>query len=364
MCYPKPGPRCSKHAAERLKKALEAASEYQGNDEARKQSLRQRAVDAQKEYYTSPKGIAALEEKAATSGDAKDIAIAKAAKERRRKMLDAYKASKQQPVAEPVAPVLPEVSTTPLKEPMIFNNMHMYSVEYDYDHYGCTGYTCGSEYGDGYCRDAEYEGLRISDEPINTRAVLGQIFRASEADIPDDLVHFAEDELALNDKESYEVESTRGYYGDEAETTLVDEANVREKLTEYYRNLPNANDEAGILPYLRGKGLATAGLTPVEAVKKHLRAENRGTIVNYVENANHVSSSRLKLTSVRIPQQKHFADIEPREPIAPEGVEKFCGIVVKKDNAYFLVDGYHRLKYETSREASTGNFLVLETKAE
>lgn len=358
MCYPKPGPRCSKHAAERLKTALQRVEEYKGDDDTRKKALRERAVEAQKEYYTSPKGIALLEQKAKDSGDAKDVAVAKAAKERRQKMIAAYKAVHIKPAVDE-APALPIVAITPLKEPMLHHNMHIYGVEYDYDHYGCTGYTCGTEDGDGYCRDAEYENLRVQDGPVNTRAVLAQIFRCREDDVPDDLIHYAEDELSLNDRESYEVEGSRGYYGEEAETTIVNEANVREKLTEYYRNRPDANDDAGILPYLRGKGLSTAGLTPVEAVKNHLRAENRGIIVNYVERTNHVSKSRLKLSSVKVPQQKHFAQVEPRKPVAPNGVEKVCGIVVKKDNAFFLVDGYHRLKHETSVEATHGTFIVL-----
>lgn len=362
MCYPKPGPRCSKHAAERLKKALDAVSEYQGDDEGRKKSLRQRAVDAQKEYYTSPKGIAALEQKANESGNAKDVAVAKAAKERRRKMLDAYNASKQSVAVSP-DPVLPDVAITPLNEPMISSNMHMYEVEYEYDFYGCTGYTCGSEGDDGYCRDAEFENLRISNEPISTRNVLGSIFRASPGDIPDDLVAFAENELELDKPESYEVSSSRGYYGDEAEVTLTFESNVRKKLTEYYLNRPDAKDTAGILPYLRGKGQDTTGLTPVEAVKKHLRAENRGAIVKYVEDANTVYKMRVPLTDVKVPQKKHLETVEPRKPIHPKNVEKFCGVVVKKGNAYFLVDGYHRLKYELGTNNKTGNFLVLEHKS-
>lgn len=362
MCYPKPGPRCSTHAAARLKAAIESESAYTGTDLSKKRKLRERIISARKEYYTSPKGIKSLEDNAAKTGDAKDAELATLMKERRAKMITAYKEMQAKMDAEQLPP-LPEVKISPLREPYTYGlGVHFYSVDYEYDANYCTGDTCDSEYSDGYCRDSIYEGLRIKDGPVNSRAVLAQIFNTNESNIPDDLVRMADDELDMDNPESYDVHAVNGYYGEEVEVHINNEAYVAERLRSYYLNMPDANDEGGILPYLRGKGLNTVGLTPIEAVKKHLRDENRGNIVDYVEKTNVVSKKRIDLSDVKIPQKHHFDTVAPRDPLSPDGVEKICGIVVKKDRAFFLVDGYHRLKHELEREQFAGNFIVLETK--
>lgn len=361
MCYPKPGPRCSTHAEKRLQLAVERVEEYSGDNEHAKKTLRGRIIQAQKEYYTSPRGIKFLEAKAKESGNPKDAAFAAAAKERRAKMIAAYKEAQAKIDAEEI-PSLPEVKITSLQQPFAYGtNMHFYCVDYEYDFNGCTGYTCGTEDGDGYCRDSVYEGLRVSGS-IKTREVLAQIFNTREERIPDDLVKLAEDELQLNDPESYDIRGVNGYYGEEVLTTLNNAEHAADVLRTYYNNMPDAKDEDGILPYLRGKGLETTGLTPLEGVKKHLRDENRGIIVDYVERTNHVSKETIDLQDVRIPQQHHYDTVAPRTPLAPKGVEKICGIVVKKNNSYVLVDGYHRMKHELEWEQFAGNFIVLEVK--
>lgn len=255
---------------------------------------------------------------------------------------------------------LEQVSSTKtpfLKEPYSGVNF-FYSVDYEYDHYGCTGYQCDQDGYDDYCRDAEYENVRIEGS-VNSRAVLSEIFGVRSESIPQELVDIAENELGLHEVEAYEVEVTNSYYGEEARVILSDPETVMPRLLEYFFSLGDAVDAEEILPYLRGKGFDTTGLTPVNAVKMHLKEENRGKVVDYVENASIASRKTLRIGEVKIPQLRHYEAVEARPVIAPKGVKNTVGVVVKRGNEYVLVDGYHRMKSQKSKGAKTGSFIVL-----
>lgn len=250
------------------------------------------------------------------------------------------------------------VDSACLKEP--YSGVQaFYSVEYEYDHYGCTGYRCGqSDDYDDYCRDAEYENIRI-EGPVDARGVLAEIFGVKTENVPQELVTLAENELSLDEADSYEVEVSNGYYGEEAKVVLSEPETVTQRLLEYYFSRKDAIDTGNILPYLRGKGFQTAGLTPLDAVKSHLREENKGKIVDYVENATSVCRKTLSISEVKIAQLRHFENVEPRSLTVPKGAVKTCGVVVQRGKEYVLVDGYHRVKYQKAKGVKTSSFIVL-----
>lgn len=362
MCYPKPGPRCSPHARQKLFKSQKALEKYTGTDNERFQELKESFVKAQKEYFTSPQGIKLLKDKAQKTGNDK---YAKQAEEfflRRKNMIEEYKNSINQnnhaPVPSANSPSV--VQVTKLSAP---KEHYRLPVDYDYDYYSCSGATCNSDGYDDYCRDSEYEGLRIDKNSLNTRSVLAYIYNAKEEDIPDDMVIKANNELELDTEDGYEVYSSPGYYGDEATIDFAFPDNARKALERYYYELPDATDNSGVLPYVRGKGIDTTGLTPIEAIKKQLTDENNGKTHQFVDRANRVSSNVIPFHQVEIPQQKHFDSVEPREPAAPKNVDNICGVLVKigegKTATYRLVDGYHRMKNEKLKNAKSGKFIVL-----
>jgi ADP-ribosyltransferase exoenzyme len=91
MCYPKPGPRCSAHAAKKLAEArllarIERSNNY--NDFAKYQKL---AEDAQKVYDATPAGITELKRRVAQSKNSVHITRLKLAQETRKQQLEALK---------------------------------------------------------------------------------------------------------------------------------------------------------------------------------------------------------------------------------------------------------------------------------
>lgn len=69
MCYPSPGPRCSRHAwvqLERCKHVLERAEALGDADEISK--ARKNVENAKREFFTTPKGHKYLEAKIAETG--------------------------------------------------------------------------------------------------------------------------------------------------------------------------------------------------------------------------------------------------------------------------------------------------------
>lgn len=70
MCYPKPGPRCSAHAAAALKKASDAFKEAAvSRDEEATIAARENLTKAQDDFYMTPKGQEYLKAKIKETGD-------------------------------------------------------------------------------------------------------------------------------------------------------------------------------------------------------------------------------------------------------------------------------------------------------
>jgi hypothetical protein len=375
MCYTS-GPRCSPHSKSQLLDAKKALKENTSDDPKVYKELQREVNLAQKEYLTSPEGIKSLKEKAKRTGKYEDAKRAQMFEKRRKDLIDRSKAiaetnklekelSKSDSADREEAPVITEVKNSKLNEPVrhssngyFMSDTRLYSVEYEYDGYYCSGSSCGQEGYDDYCRDSQYDNIRVA-EGIDSRAVLAELHGCQKEDLPEDLVAYANNELELDNPDSYEVEVTGGYYGDEASVIFSEPEKVYAKLREHYFAREDAKDADGVLPYVRGKGLDTTGLQPLEAIKKQLRTENKGKIVDYVENTTKVERKFISMKNVVVPQNQHFIKADPREPVAPHGAEQTFGVVVQKGDAYVLVDGYHRFKHQTAKGTKNGSFIVL-----
>lgn len=242
-------------------------------------------------------------------------------------------------------------SSTPFVQPG-FGGSYYAGVEYDYDYYG------RSEWSDPDDPYSVYEGLHLKSVDAYS-AVAGLI--QCQGELPDELQKMIEDNN-WNDISEWDIEAENDYYGQSV--LVVPPRGMEEKLTQWYWNLPNADDGAGVLRYVRAKGVDTSGLTPVEAIKKQLAAENNGIEHPLLEKVNNASVTSVRLRDVVIPNREWFDKVEPRSVKAGGDSYPVTGVVVFVRNQYVLIDGYHRTKdvfkkSENSRVSPYCDYIIL-----
>lgn len=230
-------------------------------------------------------------------------------------------------------------------------------VEYTYESYGCDG-CYGCDTGEDYCRGASYEGLSI--EFVEPTMVMARLLSCDEKDIDQETSFFA-NSIGLDEKYNYEINGVFNYYGESVEIEVGQDQ--MELIKKWYFDHDNARDGWGVLDYCRSKGTPTKGLTPLEAIKLQLTAENGGRTVDGVETANEISVVEAAISQIHKPQVKHFTESAPRAPRSLTGSDDvFLGVVVKKHAKLTLLDGYHRMKYAEENNITTGKFIVLEQR--
>lgn len=102
-----------------------------------------------------------------------------------------------------------------------------------------------------------------------------------------------------------------------------------------------------IAEYIQSKGFPyNKQLSPVAALRQQLTYENHGRTLQVVENAKNVTILTLPASEVFIPNLTHYRECEPR-PIPSGG---YGGVLFYRDNKYYLLDGYHRLKWVKQEE--------------
>lgn len=369
MCYRSPGPRCSTHARQKLQQALRVQKLIRPGQTERQAKADEDVKVAQREFYTSPEGIKQLQEKAKKSGKESDQKVADSFAKRRKDLIalaeiaaQEAKVAKEKNIRDnniqDIPPAVKEVISSPLRQPIRgISDRSINAVEYDYDYSHCSDPSCGDD-GD-LCRDTVYEGLTVENKPVDTREVLSQIYSTDPGNIPDDLVRVANDELHLDQPDYYEAYAENGYYGEEPVVALAYPEDVHKRLTEYFYSLPDAKDDQGILPYVRGRGVDTTGLTPVNALKKSLREENNGKLVSAAEKATKVTRGAIPFSKIEITQKKRYESVAPKVPNSPKGADKIIGVVVKRGDSFVLVDGYQRVKHANLSKGKNGTFLIL-----
>lgn len=265
-------------------------------------------------------------------------------------------------------PVIVEYS--PLNEPNVSMDLQWHGgLEGDYEGYGHEfGYECTSD-PDDYCRDQVYFGLTMAqNDNVDVKAILSTMFRTKKEDLPSELIDYAES-LGLSSSDAYEATATWGYYGQEYDIYLKEEK--QKALKDWYFSRSNARDEGGVLDYCRSKGLPTAGLTPLEAIKKQLADENNGLAHPKVEEAYSVEVADLTLGTIVTGNADHYSRIDPRPAESFTNGEIIMGVLIVPKSSYkwwdrnirvnegFLVDGYHRLKHARNNQRRKGKFIIL-----
>ena len=258
-------------------------------------------------------------------------------------------------------PAIHPPSLYKLRQPSNYDFNDIY--EYDsYSTYNNRDYYDDSEDDPWNSNYSTYEGLRMGT--VGTSDVYSAVASrigaptptpwkpeyyemvANGGTLPPDLKAALDAEMSfLTDSENWEVHAVGDYYGDTAE--VEEPGRLQEIIEDWYWQQPGAMDEHKILPYVRGRGIDTTGLKPLDAIKQQLDSENHGRKHSKVARAKQVEVKRISPNSIIIPNRKHFDSVEAREPIpvAESGSSQVVmGVVVQIPGGYELVDGYHRMK--------------------
>lgn len=366
MCYPKPGPRCSKVAAERLQRANLAHA--QNPNYATYEAKR----IAQNEYDMTPEGQQVLREQIAAERDAEireelqerlDYAIQSRQFAlnvvRRSDEGDVLSDEERRATRERVARELAELSD-PLQGAPRFGKRLMsntgYGVHYAYSN------PSGID-----SDEAPYKNLQVAK--IDSEKLVGGLVGVTEYNsesIPTEWVKNVEDSGVLND---VKVNVAPDEYGEDDAEVLIPQSVLDEVAKQYYSQ-PNATDPDGALSYARSNGVDTTGLSPVDAVKKTLFTEGHDERARIaIEEADAISDVYVSPASVEVPE----GVLEDAGSYLPELANKFsavgsnndpipAGVVVSDGRGWYrLVGGAKRFNTIKNQKREV-RFLVLGKK--
>lgn len=131
------------------------------------------------------------------------------------------------------------------------------------------------------------------------------------------------------------------------------------ELKRWYFNQDNAIDDSGVLQHVREKGYETKGLTPLEAIKTMLRKENNGKVLKAVENANSVQLRSIDFSKLSY-AKTHYAKIDPVKPVVRDKKSpEITGVVLANKGSWRLIDGHHRLKWNSENSKNEGKFFFM-----
>lgn len=105
--------------------------------------------------------------------------------------------------------------------------------------------------------------------------------------------------------------------------------------------------------------------TTVQVISEILSAMNYGRRNSVVDNCSHFYVADIEIDKIRIKAKNHFNQVKGRHPVSVRGDDFVVdGIVVVDDrDGFFLVDGYHRMKWNLEHydKRKMGRFIVLST---
>jgi hypothetical protein len=256
--------------------------------------------------------------------------------------------------------VKPPIMVEPigLKEP---ERVNYPDAEYDYDSYSTAEDYYSNDYynsndDDPYNNYNVYDNLRLTS--VDPEATIYSMFRAnSRVPLPNEIKQLIK-ENKWDEVDSWEIHAESDYYGETA--VIVAPDNMLTKVQEWYWNQPNAEDNEGILNYVRSKGTETKGLKPLDAIKKQLSEENEGRSNRLVEKARSVTKQTVRLDRIRVPHQNRLDTVNPRVPASTLNHNPaIAGVLIKEGRNYRLIDGYHRLKFYQNANRVNAKYIVL-----
>ena len=110
-----------------------------------------------------------------------------------------------------------------------------------------------------------------------------------------------------------------------------------------------------IKAYVASKGIKHPKGTDLDAIKAQLVKEY-GFLTNSVKGVTTAEVKTLSLKDIRF-NRKHFNALQERSPKGKSLA--LTGVVLKRDNGFYLIDGHHRLKWALNRDYEVCLFIVL-----
>ncbi len=343
MCYKKPGPRCSSHAKiawDKSKSDYLAEPTFDTYKEMR---------DAEEEFYLTPAGqqlIKSQISEAKSYEDKYDLTqkLENVIKLRQSK-LDQIKSQDKGDVGDHDKSA-PTYQTTPhglVKDGLPYDpeSEHLFKGyrPTPYLPYETDGAVCpsGGYHDDDYCRDSVLVNPRA--EHITDEDYLREVFsRPSGSAVPQEWLDKVQ--KIGGAFQNIEVGVMGGYYGQEVGYVGPNRA-LRSVTDEIFYSTDNAEDDNKVLPYVRSKGVSTAGNSPVEAIKSVVKTNKfTQSTKDKFEKATEVSTSNIDLNKVDTSQVSTPTSVKYdfRGKLSKKN-KPYAGVVVKDGKNYILVEG-------------------------
>lgn len=201
-----------------------------------------------------------------------------------------------------------------------------YIVDYDYNISDCT---CDAESESEICRCTTIEKVWI--EKINIKEVVDELYRKhsrTESCIDKycfDRICYA---FEIYDKDSYEIETGGGYYGEEVYGIWFEN---EEKIFDAYYEMLALN-------------------TVLEKIQYCLKLEY-GYLIDCVESAASAVIIEVSPNNIRPSQKEYFAKVDKNVIEEYKDRKLPIAVCVKDDNRYRLIDGYHRFAANKDRDS-------------
>lgn len=234
------------------------------------------------------------------------------------------------------------------------------SIEEEIDYYKDEDYYHEDYYDQG---TFYHEGLKIS-EVGDWKQHLATLFSVTPKEIEEDkeLVELAKN-LGLNKPEAYTIEDEMGAYRD-LQVRITFSTNTKQALTNWYYSKNNAFDKAGILEYVRSKGIDTTGLTPPKALIKQLIDEKEASLQKVLAPiSTKAGVYSLPIENILVSNEEKYRKVRAKglDSKTPH-VSEIAGVVTYKPlkGKYVLIDGYSRVKHLEENKTEEANFIILD----
>ena len=198
-------------------------------------------------------------------------------------------------------------------------------VDYDYDRSSCH---CDAYESGDYCRCTTIERTWI--EKVNVRDVVSELYhKHCRTDSYIDKYCFDRicHAFKIYDKDLYEVETGRGYYGEEVYGVYFEN---EEKIFDAYYELFALN-------------------TVLDKVKFCLELEY-SYLIDWVASATSAAIIDVSPKNIRLPQTEYFIKVDKDVIEEYKGRDLPIAVCIRDGDYYRLIDGYHRFVANKDRD--------------
>ena len=219
-------------------------------------------------------------------------------------------------------------------------NFYYHGVDVDYERTQCGGSSCDK--CDGYSRCSRIISTRV--ESVDLASIMNSYTDETKLS---EIETYCLDRILriekLYDKNSFEVNTCSGYYGDEVESVHI-VSDVKQAIKNKLNEISNLSD--------------------VEKIKKVLEYEY-GYLLDAIKDAKSVEIKEVPFDSIKIGNDSYHSKIKDFEMYKDyDGPIAVCDIIplgLQKTSAmYKIIDGYHRYSAAKLNKKDTVKIIVLQ----